>query len=198
MFSLRSVSVLTILVVVPVCPADDLPRIGRQLSSRLLSWDVDGQQLQDMAPIALSILFAELQDQHVDIVEHVEYVLVAFLSLTRICGRSGELYVLSETSRPGELISPSHRDGEFGVAVGKCIEDNVPRDVLVAIKRGIRCSASPQGALGTRRRQSRSLLDSRCPRCTRGHFEAFPKTHHEVSEPVRRRRTLRRVPKSSG
>ncbi|KAI0724331.1 Urb2/Npa2 family-domain-containing protein [Cerioporus squamosus] len=64
---------------------DDVPRIGRQLSSRLLSWKADEQQLRALAPVALSILFSELQDDP----EHVDIVLVAYLSLSRICGRTG-------------------------------------------------------------------------------------------------------------
>ncbi|RPD63168.1 hypothetical protein L227DRAFT_573006 [Lentinus tigrinus ALCF2SS1-6] len=69
--------------------ADDLPRIGRQLSSRLLSRRANEQQIQDLAPVALSILFVELQDNQIDHTEEVEYIFVAYLSFARIYGRSG-------------------------------------------------------------------------------------------------------------
>ncbi|TFK90203.1 hypothetical protein K466DRAFT_574360 [Polyporus arcularius HHB13444] len=87
-------------------PEDEVPRIGRQLSSRLLSWKAGQHQLQALAPVALSILFAELHREP----ENVDMVLVAYLSLTRICGRSGTANLesrLASASRtmPVEIFS---------------------------------------------------------------------------------------------
>ncbi len=80
---------------------DEVPRIGRQLSSRLLSWKAGQHQLQALAPVALSILFAELHREP----ENVDMVLVAYLSLTRICGRSGELTMNESRDQRSDMIT---------------------------------------------------------------------------------------------
>ncbi|KAH9921960.1 Urb2/Npa2 family-domain-containing protein [Epithele typhae] len=67
--------------------ADRLPQISRKLAERLLSHSNDMQQTVALAPMIVSILFGEinaLDSEHTG--EHIEYVVVTYIALVRICG----------------------------------------------------------------------------------------------------------------
>ena len=70
-----------------------MPFIGKELTRRLLRTEKP-QTVVPLAPIALSILLGESQTPvHPNHTEQVEYAIVAYLSLARVCGSTGT-YIL--------------------------------------------------------------------------------------------------------
>ena len=72
---------------------EQVPFIGKELTRRLLCTEKP-QTVVPLAPIALSILLGESQTPvHPNHTEQVEYAIVAYLSLARVCGSTGT-YIL--------------------------------------------------------------------------------------------------------
>ncbi|KAI9066632.1 hypothetical protein FKP32DRAFT_1589329 [Trametes sanguinea] len=64
---------------------DQLPALGKPLVRRLLAWTGDRQEVAQLAPTVLAILLGEVQAANTPHGERLEYVVVAYLALVRLC-----------------------------------------------------------------------------------------------------------------
>ena len=72
----------------------DMPTIGRALARQLLSWRGNKQEIGTLAPIVLAVMLGEMQAATpAQRREELEYLVVAYLAFTRLCGRQGMLYM---------------------------------------------------------------------------------------------------------
>ncbi|KAH9853182.1 Urb2/Npa2 family-domain-containing protein [Lenzites betulinus] len=91
---------------------EDIPFLGQPLSRRLLSWGGDKKQAVDLAPVVLSILLGEVQAvPSAERAERLQYVVVVYLSLVRVCGRHDAAVLESRMRTACRTFSPE----DFGV-----------------------------------------------------------------------------------
>ncbi|KAI0824124.1 Urb2/Npa2 family-domain-containing protein [Trametes gibbosa] len=86
---------------------EDVPLLGQPLAQRLLSWTGDKRQTMALAPIVLSIL---LQESHAapsaERAERLQYVMVVYISLVRLCGRQDTTSLESRLGTACRTFSP--------------------------------------------------------------------------------------------
>ncbi|KAI0639184.1 Urb2/Npa2 family-domain-containing protein [Trametes polyzona] len=98
---------------------EDMPLLGRPLSRRLLSWTGVKQHALALAPVVVSIMLVEAQAAPpLERADRLQYVIVVYLSLLRVCGQQAAALLQSTVGAACRTFSAE----EFGMLLDLLLE----------------------------------------------------------------------------